>query len=171
MMKKKNNWKKTYKAIVINGVNILLLGHHVAKAPAGRVLEGYARSLGTQNPVNIVTIIELVVKSLRDFDGLRRVTILNDDQMIGLKKRPPLLQEVQVSDRGDHDVQLVFQQRHSRPCCRCCRRHFVSEKRKKEGKRKMRDFDLCKKKNRRRGAIDRRRVLDLKKKRDGVGNL
>jgi len=31
--------EKTHKAVIINGVDVLLLGHHVAKATACRVLE------------------------------------------------------------------------------------------------------------------------------------
>ena len=42
---------------------------------------------------------------------LRGISVLDDDQMVRLKKRPPHLEEVEVSDGRDHDVELVFQQR------------------------------------------------------------
>lgn len=102
--------KRAYKAIIINGENIFLLRDHVAKASTSRVLEGNARSLRTQNAVDVVSVVELVVKAVRDLDGLWWVTILYDDQMIRLKKWPPHLQEIQVSNRRYHDIQLVFQQ-------------------------------------------------------------
>lgn len=37
--KKKRVGKKTHKTVIINGEDILLLRHHVAKAAASRVLE------------------------------------------------------------------------------------------------------------------------------------
>lgn len=100
-----------YKAIVVNGKNVLLLRDQVPKASTSRVLEGNAGGLGTQNSINIIAIEELVVKSVRDPDGPRRIAVLDDDQVVGLEVRPPHLQEVQVSNRRDHDVELVFQDR------------------------------------------------------------
>ena len=58
-----------YKAIIINGVDVLLLGDHVTKATTSRVFKGNARRLGTQDSVNVVPVIELVVKPCRDVDG------------------------------------------------------------------------------------------------------
>ena len=62
--------KRAYKAIIINGENIFLLRDHVAKASTSRVLEGNARSLRTQNAVDVVSVVELVVKAVRDLDDL-----------------------------------------------------------------------------------------------------
>ncbi|CAA6667352.1 unnamed protein product [Spirodela intermedia] len=75
----------TYKAVVVDGVDVLLLGHHVTKAATGRVLEGDAGGLGPQDAVDIITIV------------------------VGLEEWPPHLQEVQVPDRRNHDVQLILQ--------------------------------------------------------------
>lgn len=100
-----------YEAIVVDGVDVLLLGDHVAEAATSRVLEGDAIGLGAQDPVDVVAIVELVVKAFGDFDGLVGITILNDDEVVLLKEWPPHLEEVEVSDRGDHDVELILQQR------------------------------------------------------------
>lgn len=62
--------QRTYKAVVVNCEDILLLRHHVAKAAASRVLEGNAGGLGTQNPVDVIAVIKLVVKAIGDIDGL-----------------------------------------------------------------------------------------------------
>ncbi|KAH7528948.1 hypothetical protein FEM48_Zijuj05G0131800 [Ziziphus jujuba var. spinosa] len=51
----------------------------------------------------------LVVKAFRDVDGLQWVTILHNDYVVLLEERPPHLQEIQVTNRGDHDVELIFQ--------------------------------------------------------------
>nr|GMC73781.1 hypothetical protein Ccrd_022478 [Ipomoea batatas] len=104
---------ETYKAVIINSIDILLLGDHEAEAAAGGILEGNAGSFGTQNAVDIVAVVELIVEPLGHADGLCRIAVLNYNQMVGLEERPPLLQEVQISDRGDHDIQLVFQNRGS----------------------------------------------------------
>lgn len=101
--------KKTYEAVVIDGEDVLLLGYHVSKAATSRVLEGNAGSLRTQYPVNVITIVELVIKAIWNLDRLRRITVLNDDQMVRLKERPPHLQEIKVPNRGYHYIQLIFQ--------------------------------------------------------------
>ena len=64
----------------------------------------------TQNHVDIVAVVEFIIKAFRDFDDLRRVTILDNDEMVRLKEWPPHLQEVEVPDCGDHNVKLIFQQ-------------------------------------------------------------
>lgn len=102
--------KKTHEAIIINGEDVLLLGHHVAKAAASRVLEGNAIGAGTQNPVNVIAIIELVIEPLGDLDDLGRVAVLDDDEMVRLKEGPPHLEKVEISDGGDDDVELVLEQ-------------------------------------------------------------
>lgn len=101
--------KKTYKAIIINSKDILLLGNNETKATTSRVFEWNTRSLRTQNSVNIVTVIKFIVKSFRDFDDFRRITILNNDEMIWLEELSPLFQEIEVSYRWNHDVQFIFQ--------------------------------------------------------------
>ena len=109
--KRKKKKRITHKAIIIDGVDVLLLGDHVAEATASRVLEGNARGFGTENPVDIVAIVELIVEALGDLDDPTGVTVLNNDEMVWLEERPPHLEEVQVSDRGDHDVKFILQQR------------------------------------------------------------
>lgn len=100
---------RTHKAIVINSKDILLLGDHVTKAATSRVLEGNARGPRTQNLINIITIIELIIETIRNLNDLRGITILNDDQMVWLKEWPPHLQKIQVPDCGYHDIELIFQ--------------------------------------------------------------
>ena len=101
---------KTHKAVIIYGVDILLLGDHVTKAPASRILKGNARSFRTQNPIDIVAIVELVVKALRDVDDLGGVAVLNNDEMVRLEKGPPHLKKIKVSDSGYDDIELIFEQ-------------------------------------------------------------
>ncbi|KAM2613350.1 hypothetical protein TB2_033199 [Malus domestica] len=96
------------KAIIVDGEDVLFLGDHVAEASASRVLERDARRLGTQNPVDVVAVVELVIKAFRDLDFLRRVAVLDDDEVVLLEERPPDLEEIKVSDGGDNDVELVF---------------------------------------------------------------
>jgi hypothetical protein len=114
--KKKKKKKNTYKAIIVDGVDVLLLGDHVTEAAAGGVLERNAGSFATQNLFDMVAIVELVVEAFGDLDGLRWVTVLDYDQVVWLKERPPHLQEVQIPNGGDHDVQLVLEQRRWRDC-------------------------------------------------------
>jgi len=45
--KEKQNKTNTYKAIIINGEDVLLLGHQEAKASIDRAHEGDTSSLGT----------------------------------------------------------------------------------------------------------------------------
>ena len=107
--KKEVRW--TYEAVVVDGVDVFFFGDHVAEAAAGGVLEGNAGGLGAQDAVDVVAVVELVVKAFRDLDGLRGIAVLDDDEVVGLEERAPHLQEVEVADGGDHDVQLVLQQR------------------------------------------------------------
>ena len=73
--KEKQNKTNTYKAIIINGEDVLFLGHQEAKASTGRAHEGGTSSLGTQNLVHIVPIVKLVVEPIRDLDDLVGITI------------------------------------------------------------------------------------------------
>jgi len=98
-------------AIVINGEDILLLRHHVPKASTSRILKRDTRSLRSEDSVNVVPVVELVVVTFRDMDLLRWISVLDDDQMVRLKKRPPHLEEIEVSDSRNHDIELIFQQR------------------------------------------------------------
>ena len=59
----------TYKAIIINGVDVLLLGDHVTKATTSGVFKGNARCLGTQDSINVVPVVELVVETFGNVDG------------------------------------------------------------------------------------------------------
>ena len=106
----------TYEAIVVDGEDVLLLGDHESEASASTILEGNAGGLGAQDPVDVIAIVELVVKASRDLDGLGWITILNDDKVIRLEERPPLLKEVEVTDGRDHDVELVLK----RDFCHLC---------------------------------------------------
>ncbi|GER45285.1 UvrABC system protein B [Striga asiatica] len=96
-------------AIVIYGEDVLLLGDHVAEAPARGVFEGDARGLLAKDSVDIISVVELVIEAIRNLDGLVRVAVLDDDQMVGFEEGPPHLEEVEVADSRDHDVELVFQ--------------------------------------------------------------
>lgn len=102
--------KRTHKAIIINGEDILLFGDHIAKAAASRVLKGNAIGSRTENPIDVVAIIELIIEALRDLDDLGRVPILDDNEMVGLEEGSPHLEEVEVSDGGDDDVELILEQ-------------------------------------------------------------
>lgn len=104
----------TNKAVVVDGVDVLLLGDHVTEAATGRVLEGDAGGLWPQDAVDVITVVELIVEPLRDTDRPRGIAILHNDEVVGLEERPPHLQEVQVPDRRNDDVQLVLQQRRAR---------------------------------------------------------
>ncbi|KVI06203.1 hypothetical protein Ccrd_015487 [Cynara cardunculus var. scolymus] len=88
---------ETYKAVVVDGKNVLLLGDEKAKAAT------------SGDPIDVITVIELVVESLRHSDGLGGISILNDDQMVRLEKGSPLLQKVKVPDGRDDDVQFIGQ--------------------------------------------------------------
>ena len=112
----------TYEAIVVDGVDVLLLGDHEPKASACTILEGNAGSLGAQDPVDVIAIVKLVVKARRDLDSLGWVTILNDDQVIWLEERPPLLKEVEVTDGRNDDVELVLE----RNVCHLCGSGFTT---------------------------------------------
>ncbi|KAM1799813.1 hypothetical protein ACFX12_033707 [Malus domestica] len=90
------------KAIIVDGEDVLFLGDHVAEASASRVLERDARRLGTQNPVDVVAVVELVIKAFRDLDFLRRVAVLDDDEVE---------ENVEVSSISEvlkEDVQLIW---------------------------------------------------------------
>jgi hypothetical protein len=94
----------THEVVVIDGVDVLLLGDHVAEAAAGGVLEGNAVCLGPQDAVDVVAVVELVVEAFGGTDGLAGVAVLHDDEVVGLEEGPPHLQEVEAADRWDDDV-------------------------------------------------------------------
>ena len=104
----------TYEAVVVDGEDVLLLGDHVAEAATSGVLEGNAGGPGAEDAVDVVAVVELVVEAVGDFDGLGRIAVLYDDEVVRLEERPPHLEEVEVPDCGDHDVQLIFQKGRSR---------------------------------------------------------
>lgn len=124
---------RTYEAIVINGEDILLLRHHVTKATTSRVLKRYTRSFRSKDSVNVVPVVELVIETFRNIDLLRWISILDNDQMIRLKKRPPHLEEIEIPDSRNNDVELICQQRrrihrHSNSICRINHDEFGSER-------------------------------------------
>lgn len=99
----------TYKTVVVNGEDILLLGHKKPEAPTSRILERNAASLSSKDLIHIITVIQLVIKPVRYSDRLCWVTILDNDKVVRLKERPPHLQEIKVPYRWDDDVEFVFQ--------------------------------------------------------------
>lgn len=99
----------THKAVVIDGVDVLLLGDEEAEAPARSRFEGDALGLLPQNAINIAPCVEFVRVALGHADGFVGVAVFNDDEVALPKKGPPLLQEVAVADGGDHNVDLVLQ--------------------------------------------------------------
>ena len=99
----------TYKAIIIDGVDVFLLGDHIAKASACTIFERDARGFGAQDLVDVIAVIKLVIKTLGHFYNLCRITILHDDQMIRLKEWAPHLEEIQVSDRWNNNVKFISQ--------------------------------------------------------------
>lgn len=103
--------ERIYPTIVIDGEDVSLLGHHESEAPACTVLEGDARGLGSQDSVNVVTVVKLVIVALWDLDNLGRITVLDNNQMVGAQVWPPLLEEIEVPDGRDHNVELILQQR------------------------------------------------------------
>jgi len=96
--------RETHEAVVVDCVDVLLLGDHVAEAAARGVLEGDARRPGAEDLVDVVAVVELVVEPLGHLDRLGRVAVLHDDEVVRLEEGPPHLQEVQVADRRDDDV-------------------------------------------------------------------
>ena len=97
-------WVLCHKAVVVDGENVFFLGHHEAKAAAGRVLEGDGPGLVSTDALNVIPVVELVAESLGDADLPCGVSILDDDQMVRLEERTPLLEEIEVADGGDHNV-------------------------------------------------------------------
>lgn len=93
-----------YEAIVINSENILLRRNHKPKAPASRVLEPDTGCFRPQDPIDIVAVVELVVETLRNFNGPRWISILNDDEVVLLEERPPHLKGVKVPNGRDNDI-------------------------------------------------------------------
>ncbi len=100
-----------HEAVVVDRVDILFLGHGIAKAAAGRVLEGDAGGLVAEDALNVLAVVQLVVEALRHLYFAGVITILNHNQVVLLEERSPLLQEVQVPDRGNHNVQFVRERR------------------------------------------------------------
>jgi hypothetical protein len=94
----------SFQIVLTNGEDVLLLGDHESKASACRVLERDAPSLVPQDALDIVPVVELVVESLRHMDLLGWIAVLDDDQVVGLEERTPLLEEVEIADRGDDNV-------------------------------------------------------------------
>ncbi|KVH99295.1 hypothetical protein Ccrd_022478 [Cynara cardunculus var. scolymus] len=121
--RQERNREDTYKAIIVNGEDILLLGNHITEATTSRILKGDARRFRTENSVDIITIVEFIIETFGYFDDFRRIAILYDDQMVGLEEWPPHLEEIEVSDCGNDDVEFIFQQwcwRYRGSHCCCC---------------------------------------------------
>lgn len=97
-------WHKTYKAVIVNGENILLFGNQEGKAATSRVQIGNAAGSGSKNPINVIPVIKLIVKTVGDPDHFGWIPILDNDEMVRLKEWPPHLQEIQAPNGGDHNV-------------------------------------------------------------------
>lgn len=113
--RKRKEKKRTDKAVVVDGVDVLLLGDHVAEAAAGGVLEGDAGGLGAEDAVDVVAVVEFVVEALGHVDGLGGVAVLHDDEVVGLEEGAPHLEEVEVADGGDDDVELILESGRAHP--------------------------------------------------------
>lgn len=105
------SWIFSNEAVVVNGEDVFLLGDKESEASTSGILEGNATGLRAKDPIDIVTIVEFVIESFRYMDLLRWISILDDDQMVWLEERSPLLEEIEVSDGGYDDIQLVNQRR------------------------------------------------------------
>jgi len=54
------NIYSTHEAVVVDGVDVLLLGDHVSEAAAARrVLEGDAVGLAPQDPVDVIAVVQV----------------------------------------------------------------------------------------------------------------
>lgn len=79
-------------AVIIDGINILLLAHHVPKAAASRVFEADAPGLVPEDSLDVVSVIQLVVESLRNLNLSRRISVLNYDNVIRLERDGRMVQ-------------------------------------------------------------------------------
>jgi hypothetical protein len=67
--------------------------------PASAVLETDAPCLISQDLLNIIAIVELIVKAWGDIDLAGGITILNHNNVIGLEESTPVM--VQKSERNE----------------------------------------------------------------------
>ena len=88
-----------HKAVVIDGIDVPLFAHHVAKAAARRVLEADAPRLVSEDPLDIVPVVQLVVEPLRNLNLARRISVLDDDQVIWLERVKEYASERQSGNR------------------------------------------------------------------------
>jgi len=79
------------KAVIINGVDVWLLGDHESKASACRVFEGDAESLVAKDALNVSAVVEFVVESGGDFYLACGITILDDDDVVVLEEWTPVV--------------------------------------------------------------------------------
>lgn len=90
-MKRNKHYPKiewTYKAIIVNSVDIFLLGDHITKATTSSLWRKCKKPLiWTQDTVYIIAIVEFIIKAIRDHNCLWGITILDNNEMIWLKKR------------------------------------------------------------------------------------
>ena len=82
---------ETHEAVIINGEDVLLLRQQESETATSRVFEGDAVCLGAKNAVDVVAVIEFIIKPFRNLDNLRRITVLHYYQMITLEEGPPHL--------------------------------------------------------------------------------
>jgi hypothetical protein len=78
-----------HKAIIINCIDILLLTDHISKATAGRIFETDAPRLVPKNSLNIIPVVQLIIKALWYLYFSARVPILNHDDMVWLEEISP----------------------------------------------------------------------------------
>jgi len=122
------------KAVVVNGVDVLLARDCIAETSAGTVLVTDAPSLVAQRLFDVCPCVDVVVKSaqampiesvwqsdervaktdcrhmctdhipLGHLDSALWIAVLDDDHMVLLEEGAPHLQKLQVSDRGNDYV-------------------------------------------------------------------
>lgn len=78
-----------HETVIVNGINVLFLGNHVSKAPACAVLKTDAPCVLAQNAFDIIAVVQLVIKARGDFHMAGWITILNDDDVVGLEEWSP----------------------------------------------------------------------------------
>lgn len=76
-------------AVIVDGVDVLFLGYHVPKAPAGAVFEADAPGLVAKDALNVVAVVQLIVESGRDFHLAAWISVLDDDNVVRLEEWSP----------------------------------------------------------------------------------
>lgn len=78
-----------HKTIIINCVYVFLLTNHVAETSARRIFEADAPCLVPQYSLNIIPVVQFIVKSIWNLHLSRRITILYNNYVIRLEEFSP----------------------------------------------------------------------------------